>query len=136
MTKNGQVSMEYLLIVGFILLITIPMVFIFMLYSSESQYTLESNQIDQVAKQVADAADSVFYLGEPSQTTIKVYIPTMIEEAILDGREVIFKIKKENKTSDIVAISAVNMTGFLPTTKGVHFITIKAIPNAVNITTN
>ena len=75
-------------------------------------------------------------MGEPSLTTLKVYIPANLAQATVNGREIVFKIKTKGTTSDIVAVSAVNMSGSLPTTQGIHKITIKASSNQVNITSN
>jgi len=130
-TNKAQVSMEYMMIVGFVAVITIPLVLIYYAYSSDTSDQINANQVDQVAKKIVDAAESVYYLGEPSQTTIKVYIPNNVVQATIGNREVFFKIKTKSGISDIVQVSSVDIGGALPATSGIHYITIKATETQV-----
>ena len=132
--KEAQISVEYMFLIGFVTVITIPLIIIYYTFSQESSEEITSSQIMQVAKKVVDAAESVYYLGEPSQTTLKVNIPDNIVLANLSaGYEVVFKIKTRSGKSDIVQNSNVNITGSLPTNKGTYTITIKAVSDHVEV---
>jgi len=132
--KNSQISVEYMMIIGFVTVITIPLIIIYYTFTQESGDEITSTQILQVVKKVVDAAESVYYLGEPSQTTLKVNIPGNIASADLSyGYEVVYKVKTRSGTSDIVQNSNVNITGSLPINKGAYTITIKAISNHVEV---
>ena len=131
--KKSQVSIEYLSIMGFIALITIPLLTIYFTSVQNTNDEIRSRQALQIARKISDSAESVYFLGEPSQTTIKVYIPQNIKSAALNGREVVFSLKTKDGTSDIVQLSSVNMTGQLPATSGIHLITIKAQSNNVDV---
>ena len=131
--KKSQVSQEYLIIVGFVAVLTIPLLLVYYTYSTETSDRIRAEQIGHVAKKIADAADSVYYLGEPSQTTIKVYIPERIAEASVNGREIVFKVRIGTSVSDIVQISSANMTGTLPASQGLYYIKIKAREDDVEI---
>jgi len=78
---KSQVSIEYLMIIGFVTIITIPLVFLFYKYTAESSDEIITYQINQIANKIVDAAETVYFLGKPSQTTIKVNIPNQIAEA-------------------------------------------------------
>ena len=70
--KRCQVSLEYLIMVGFSLLLIIPIVAI---YGSEKQDIYDRvsfSQANQIATKIADSSEIVYYLGKPSQTTITV----------------------------------------------------------------
>jgi hypothetical protein len=133
---NGQVSVEYMFIIGFAALMTVPLLIIYHTYTSDSANSVASSQAMQIARSIADSAESVYYLGKPSQTTLKLNFPDKIQSTSLSDREVVFRIKNQEGTNDVVQISSVNMSGSLPTTQGIHIITIKAEDGYVQVTSN
>ena len=122
-----------MVIIGFVTIITIPLILIYHNLVQESSIEISSHQINQIAKKVVDEAESVYYLGEPSQTTIKVNIPSNIVSASLTGNEIVFKIRTKNGDSDVVQSTSVNITGSLPTKEGTYDITIKSKANHVEV---
>ena len=131
---KSQVSTEYLMIMGFVTLITIPLVIIYYSFTQESGDNINSAQMQQIAKKVVDASESVYYLGEPSQTTLNVNIPNNIVLADLSaGYEIVFQMSTASGVTDIVRSSSVNITGSLPTKKGTYIITIKAKSDHVEV---
>ena len=136
MSLKTQVSVEYLLIMGFATLMTIPLLLIYYIYTSDSSDSVATSQALQIARKIVDSSESVYYLGKPSQTTLKVNFPDKIHSTNLSSREVVFKIKTTNGITDIVQISSVNMSGSLPKTQGIHVITVTAQDNYVQITSN
>ena len=132
--KEAQVSVEYMMIIGFATIITIPLIIIYYTFTQESGDEINSVQILQIAKKIVDAAESVYYLGEPSQTTLRVNIPNNVILANLSNYEVVFRLKTKSGEVDIVQSSAVNITGSLPTNKSTYLITIEAESNYVNVT--
>lgn len=132
--KEAQISVEYMFLIGFATVITIPLIIIYQSFTQDSNDEINSLQINQIGKKIVDAAESVYYLGEPSQTTLRVNIPNNIVLADLSaGYEVVFKIKTRSGQSDIVQSSSVNITGSLPVNKGTYTITVKAISDYVNV---
>ncbi|MBL7055210.1 hypothetical protein ISS05_05635 [Candidatus Woesearchaeota archaeon] len=132
--SKAQISVEYLMILGFSSVIIIPLILIYYDYTATSNDEIISRQINQIAQKVVDAAESVYYLGEPSQTNLKVHIPNQIAEATIEQeRTIVFKMKTKAGISDIVQISSVNLTGSLPITQGIHFITVKAEQGKVTL---
>lgn len=132
--KEAQFSIEYLMIIGFVTLITIPLIIIYYTFIQQSGDEINSAQTLQILKKVIDASESVYYLGEPSQTTLKVNIPDNIVSADLSsGFEVIYQINTRVGKVDIVQNSNVNLTGSLPIRKGTYKITIKAVSDHVEV---
>jgi len=136
MDPKSQVSVEYMLVMGFATLMTLPLLLIYYTYSSDSSESVATSQALQVARRIVDASESVYYLGSPSQTTLKLTFPDRIYSTNLSSKELVFKIKTRNGITDIVQVSAVNMSGNLPTSQGIHVITITAQDNYVQITSN
>ena len=131
--KKSQVSVEYMMIIGFVAIITIPLIIIYHTFTQDSSDEINLVQIQQIAKKIVDAAESVYYLGEPSQTTLRVNIPNNIIRANLSNYELVFTMKTKAGKADIVQSSAVNLTGSLPTNKSTYKITVKAKSDYVEV---
>ncbi|MBN2458408.1 hypothetical protein JXB31_04740 [Candidatus Woesearchaeota archaeon] len=134
MKKRCQVSLEYMLMVGFTLLLIIPIV---MIYGSEKQAISDQvsfSQASQIATKITDSVETVYYLGKPSQTTIRVYFPQNIDEMIISDNEVVIRLNVGNTITEAVSISQVNMSGNLDVGPGIHEILIIAEDEYVNIT--
>lgn len=131
--KEAQISVEYMVIIGFVTVITIPLIIIYYTFTQQSGEEITSSQISQIAKKVVDAAESVYYVGEPSQTTLRVNVPDGVVSANLSsGKEVVFRVRSGTGEADIVQTTSVNISGSLPINKGTYLVTIKAMPDYVN----
>ena len=136
MFLKSQVSVEYMVVMGFAALMTIPLLIIYYTYSSDSSDAVASSQALQIARKIVDSSESVYYLGKPSQTTLKLIFPDRIQSTNLSNREVIFKIKTKNGIAEIVQVANVNMSGSLPITQGLHVVTIIAQDGYAQIASN
>ena len=125
-----------MLVIGFATLMTLPLLLIYYTSISDSNESVATSQALQVARRIVDASESVYYLGSPSQTTVKLNFPDRIYTTNLSNYELIFKIKTKNGITDIVQVSAVNLSGSLPTSQGIHVITVSAQNGYVQITSN
>ena len=136
MPLKSQVSVEYLLIMGFAALMILPLFLIYYSYSSDSSESVATSQALQIARKVVDNSESVYYLGKPSQTTLKLNFPDGIQSTNLSNYEVVFKIKIRQGVAEIVQVSNVNISGSLPITPGIHIVTVTAQDNYVQISSN
>jgi len=136
MNPKSQISVEYMLIIGFATLITLPLLLIYYSYSSDTSDSVAASQALQIARKIVDASESVYYLGKPSQTTLKINFPEKIKGASLNNYEVVFNVSTANGIAEIVQGSSVNISGSLPTTSGIHIITVKAEDRYVKIISN
>ncbi len=133
--KEGQISIEYMVIIGFVTVITIPLIIIYYTFIQESGQEIASTQIIQIAKKIVDASESVYYLGEPSQTTLRINMPDNIILAnFSSGKEIVFRIRSGKGEADIVQTTSVNITGNISTNKGTYTLTVKAMSDYVNVT--
>ena len=130
----GQISVEYMVIIGFVTVITIPLIIVYSTFTQDSADEINTAQAKQIAKKIVDAAESVYYLGEPSQTTLSVNVPDKLVLAnFSSGKEVVFKVSTKSGKVDIVQNTRFNISGDFPTKAGSYTITIKAMPNYVNV---
>jgi len=125
-SSRAQVAMEYLIIIGFVAIITLPLVIIFQTHSRDTTEEITSIQVYQISKKIADGAETVFYLGEPSRITLKAYFPENIESISLGNNEIIFIMKRGEKEDEMVIYTPVNVTGTLSVSQGIHYINIES----------
>ena len=133
MFLKSQVSVEYMFVMGFVALLTVPLLLIYYTYSSDSSDSIATSQALQIARKVVDVSESVYYLGKPSQTTLELNFPDKIQLINMSSKELVFKLKTKSGTAEIVQISSVNMSGSLPTTPGIHTVTVTANDGFVQI---
>ena len=136
MLLKSQISVEYMFIIGFATLVSIPLLVIYYTYSSEASDSVSTSQAMQIARKIVDASESVYYIGKPSQTTLKMNFPENLQVINLSNYEIVIKVKTKNGVTDVVQISSVNISGNLSRTPGIHIVTIKAEDKFVNVTSN
>ena len=132
--KRGQISVEYITIFGFVFLMIIPLIVIFFDQSASVQDQIAQNQLRNIAIKVTDKAESMYYLGEPSKTTIKVQFPEHIEAVVISDKQIRFDYK--TGTGNLIYItqdSKVNLTGTLSPAPGIHYIQIQSSGDEVVI---
>ncbi len=123
---RAQVSMEYLIIVGFVAVITIPLILIFNTHSTEMNEHIVSNQANHIASKIVEAAESVYYLGETSKVTFKVKIPKNVNAISIGNQEVVFYIKKQNGVDHVVKYSPVPINGSVSSQAGIYDIVVES----------
>lgn len=126
MKKRGQVSIEFMAIIGFITFIALTMLIISQFYQREVATQVETNQVDHLARKIVEAAESVYYLGEPSKTTITGNLPEHIESVEINTNEITFKVRVAGGTTDISYTSNVNLTGSISPSPGLKRISVEA----------
>jgi len=132
---KAQVSIEFITVFGFVLMMTIPLVTIFFDQSEGVKDRIAENQLRNIAIKMADKAETMYYLGEPSKTTLKAYFPERIEEVQIIQRTIIFKYRRASSSiSPVSYTSQVNISGTISTEPGIHYLVIQATGDEVSIT--
>jgi len=136
MKKIAQIAMEYMMVVGFALLMVIPLVAIYGSQGQAAKDQVNENQAYNIGRKIVDSAETVYFLGEPSKTTLKVYMPYNIQSITVSDQTIDFVILTAKGPSNISSESStVNLTGTISTNPGIHYIEIIASNNVVNIST-
>ncbi|MBD3163925.1 hypothetical protein GF323_01885 [Candidatus Woesearchaeota archaeon] len=128
--KRGQISIELVITIAFAFLITALLTVLLYEHSYSSYNDVNNNQAALIARKITDSADSMYYLGYPSSTTLKVYMPENIEYISIYQREVVFRMESG---SEIVSTAKTNLTGNLSSSSGLRYIKISAMDNNVKI---
>jgi uncharacterized protein (UPF0333 family) len=131
---RGQASFEYLML----FVIALSILSVLVLYS---QQITERNREDirianaiTAVNKIVEAADIVYTQGEPSQITLSVYIPELVESIEFKNNMIIMKVSVSSATSDIFASSKASLQGNISASSGTKKIKVLAEGNHVNIT--
>jgi uncharacterized protein (UPF0333 family) len=134
LNRKAQVSMEYLIIVGFVAVIVIPMIIIFYSYADRTEDEIISNQVQKISLKISDAAEAMYYLGEPSRTRIRAYFPNNINNISIGNNEITFIMRTKDGIDHIVVYTPVPVLGSLDPHSGYHNINIRSKGGYVEIT--
>lgn len=92
---KGQVSNELLVVVGFILLILIPLLYIMFFKMDAIRTDLSMLQVHFSVARIAFLVNAVGYMGDGSAIITEIYFPETVEEVTIggtSGHEVVFSI--------------------------------------------
>lgn len=126
MKKRGQISIEYMAVIGITTVVVISILAISNYYSRQIEDTISTNQIDRIGKEVIDIAESMYYFGEPSKTTLKVFIPKGIKNITITQNELVFNVTTGSGLTEMAYSSAVPIEGNISRSYGLRYIKIEA----------
>ncbi|MFH1915723.1 MAG: hypothetical protein ABIJ21_00520 [Nanoarchaeota archaeon] len=129
--RKAQVSMEYLLIVGFAFLMLVPLIIIYYTSQQDLNDKITISQADRIALEIVDTADEVFYQGPPTKKTFKVYMPDDVSAINIQDKYVQINLKTQPGTP---RYSVANLSGNLSAYGGLHIIKVTALDGKVEIT--
>ena len=131
--RKGQVAMEYLMIFGLTIALTLPLLIIYVTQTQNMQADITAAQLDKLSFEIASAAKEVYYMGEPAQKTIYITFPANIQSVTIDGKLMIFEIDSAERDYNFYKDVPMNLTGSLRSYEGVHTVVVKAEGAVVNI---
>ena len=131
--KEGQISAEYLIVVGFIIFILIGILVTSLFYSNLISNNIKISQVGNFANKIISSAEKVFYSGEPSLATITVYLPSGVQGISISGKEIVLNVSTTNGINRISYSSKVPINGVITKTEGVKKIKIVAFAGNVSI---
>lgn len=133
---KSQVSVEYLIIVAFAVMVLIPYILylndLSQSYSENNKLTIAKNSVDKLGQTV----DWVFSLGEGAKTRIDILVPEGVESIQFVGRTIEWKVRTSAGISDISYIAVANVTGTIPTSAGYKNVLVQAFRDGVNVSTS
>lgn len=133
MEKRGQISFEYMILVGFVTFIIISTLALAYIYSGSIKDQIKDSQINNYAKKIVATAEKVFYQGEPSKATISVYLPDGVEDVSIYQNNIFVTLQTSSGTEKISFSSDVPIEGTLLSGMGIKKIEIKAEEDSVVI---
>lgn len=126
MKKYGQASLEYLITVGFVTFFIISIILVAYIYTAILRDRIHVNQVETFANKIVSAAESVFYAGEPSKTTLELHLPTGVNAIQANNNMLIVNYSTGRDNIVRAYDSKVNITGFINPAPGIKKITLEA----------
>ena len=125
MNKKSQAATEYLMIIGFVMVILIPGIYLYIQYSNESNDSVINAKVDSMTNEIVKAAEQVYSYGEGSLTTLNINVPKNVVSISFEGNEVIFTVlNSKGIESEIVKASNVKLNGYITILEGSKMINI------------
>jgi len=131
---RAQVSFEYLMIFALAVAFAIPV----WIYASSFQQSageeLSLSYSKNAAEQIASAADLVYTQGPPAKVRLSIYIPAGVKETNVTGKSIVLKVWSAGNTSDVFSTSTANLSGEIPSSEGMYWISVESKGDYVQIT--
>jgi hypothetical protein len=124
--KKSQVSIEYLIIIGFVSVVLVLILAVAFFYSGGIKDRIKITQVNNFANKIISTAESIYYYGEPSKTTISVYLPEGVENIEISGDELIISTRVSSGLEKTSFSSKVPIDGTITTVSGIKRIVIYA----------
>jgi len=130
--RKSQVSIEYLLIFGFITFAVLIILGIAFTYSSSIRDNIRLTQVDSYANKILSSSESVFYSGEPSKATVSAYLPEAVESVNISENNILIELRTSSGLNKLAFESNVPISGNLSNVQGIK--SIEIIANETSIT--
>ncbi len=133
--KKAQISVEYLIIISFVVLLLLTTLGLGLFYSAEIKDKIKFSQLERFAKKITTSAESVFYSGETSKLTFTAYLPEGIQSIqIMDAEKIIlFNVSTQSGATIIAYSSNVPISGAISPSPGLKRVVVVAEANAAII---
>ena len=126
MEKRGQIGIEYMIIIGFITFaITMTLVFAYF-YSDQIKDRIKMNQIDNFGVQLISSAESVYFSGEPSKSTVRYYLPEGVSSIEIIDDSIVIEISLSSGFNRIAYSSRVPLSVEIPEGEGIKVLVLEA----------
>jgi hypothetical protein len=87
--SNAQVSIEYILILGFVSFVVLSILGVAIYYTGNIKDRIKSNYINNYGNKIVSTSEYIFYSGEPSKATITCYLPESVEDVYVNANSLV-----------------------------------------------
>ena len=130
---KSQAGVEYMIILGFVTFAVISILIMAYFYSDQIRDRLRLNQVESFANQLVNSAESVFFAGEPSKTTVRLYLPEGIKSIEITSDAIIINTHLSSGDNLRAFDSKVPLQGTISISEGIKKLSIEAKENYVLI---
>ena len=130
MNKRGQVAVEYMMLIG-ILLILVAFLsgYAFFVYNE----SIASNQFISSVKNLADTINNVYYLGNGNSMAFDFVIPSNVISIEFQNTRILTRVDSFGGDIEDSVFVDTNVTGSIPIIIGTHKVLVKNINGDVNV---
>lgn len=122
--KKGQITVEYIVLVAFVLA---SAAILFGYVSTLTSESIDLQKVNDAVKTIGNAVNRVNSAGAGTKITVRIELPEGITGQIAQGNAFGYNISSVGGTSDIIFNADTNVIGELPLTAGINFVTVEAL---------
>ncbi|HLC74361.1 MAG TPA: hypothetical protein VJH88_00725 [Candidatus Nanoarchaeia archaeon] len=125
---RAQASFEYIILVGIMLALVVPVFYYAVTASSEN---IKQRQAEDVVESLKKAADEVYALGPGTRRFVLVSMPGTVDNLTINENELTLKLTTFGEPSEIVAFTKAQLTGDIPIVRGSYQIKVEHLDSGV-----
>lgn len=134
MGRGGQVSVEYLLVTGFSLLLIVPLLLLFATQHDSVRSEVIEAQAHTAGIAIVESAERVYYAGPPAKETLRVRIPPDVKNITITNSSVYFRLLAPYEYDLLIPSQVPLVPGTLRPQEGPANIVVEAALPGVRIT--
>ena len=124
--NKSQAGIEYMILLGFVTFAVISILIMAYFYSDQIRDRLRLNQVESFASQLVNSAESVFFAGEPSKTTVRLYLPDGIKSIEIVSDAIIINTHLSSGDNLRAFDSNVPLQGTISISEGIKKLSVEA----------
>lgn len=126
--KRGQAAFEYLVLIGVLLAVLIPL---FHYVSNYSSQNIKVEKASDSIKTLGTTADALYALGPGNKDFVWVNLPGGISNVSITGNQIQIKVLINGRESDFYYTTLGQVNGTLPMEQGQFKIVIEVLDSGV-----
>src|SRR3989344_2959010 len=132
-SNKAQAGVEYMIIISFVTFAIMAILLLAYFYSGLIHDRIKINQVESFGIQLVNQAESVFFSGEPSIATIRLYLPDGVQSINVNSDSLV--IISSTSTGENVRsfTSRVPLQGNISASEGTKTITLRAEEDYVSM---
>lgn len=131
--KKGQIGIEYMIIIAFVTFAIMTTLSLAVFYSGQVKDDIKLNQVENFAVQLINSAESVFFAGEPSKATVRLYFPEGVQNVTINSEGLFIIVQGSHGINKRFFTSRVPLSGSISPNQGTKKITLTATETNVLI---
>jgi len=120
--KRGQASFEYIILIGALLVLIVPLFYYTFTKSSEF---IKLSQAEDLVQSIAKSADDVYALSPGSVKYVWVTVPGAVQQISVDTSEITMTLTSYGETSEVVAFTRAPLVGSLQSARGTYKVRVE-----------
>nr|MBA4405479.1 hypothetical protein [Nanoarchaeum sp.] len=126
MKKRGQAAFEYMILVGALLVVLIPLFHYVSYYSSQN---VKVEKLEDAVQTLGKTSDALYAFGPGNKDYVMISLPGGITETRVSGTEILIKVNIFGDISDFYYTTKGPVTGSIPAEQGQFEMEIEILEN-------
>lgn len=110
MKSRGQVSLEYMTMLGLSLIIFAAVLYVATFLISTSGMQIDVDTAYRAVQGIKESADFIYVHGHPSKIPAEINIPSNVEDISIENKVVRIRLSVGGSFTDVYAVTKANMT--------------------------